>query len=64
MSPLVDHLLWLIELIDVFIALSIYGAMWNGAQDQAQKGWFIVLIWAVALVAALNGLRAGYILMS
>ncbi|WP_415399656.1 hypothetical protein [Synechococcus sp. W4D4] len=64
MSLFVDPLLWLIELIAVFIALSIYGAMWKGAQDQAQKGWFIALIWAVALVAALNGLRAGYILLS
>ncbi len=37
--------------------LTIYGAMWKGAQDQGQRGWVVALIWAVALQLGLQALK-------
>jgi hypothetical protein len=38
--------------------LTIYGAMWKGAEDDGRKGWFVALLWSVGLVIALNALKA------
>lgn len=42
----------------LFVALTVYGAMWSGAQDENENGWLIALLWSVGvvLVATLAGL--------
>jgi hypothetical protein len=44
-----------IQLVAVFIGLTIYGAMWSAAQDRDENGWLIALLWTIALVTAING---------
>jgi uncharacterized membrane protein len=44
-----------IQLVTVFIGLTVYGAMWSAAQDRDENGWLIALLWTIALVTAFNG---------
>lgn len=58
LSLLVGFLRSLLTTFALFIALTIYGAMWSGAQDENGNGWFIALLWSmgIVLVATLTGL--------
>lgn len=46
-----------VEFVAVFIGLTIYGAMWHGAQEANKNGWVVALLWAIAIVALFNGLH-------
>jgi type IV secretory pathway VirB2 component (pilin) len=46
-----------VEFVAVFIALTVYGAMWHGAQEGNKNGWVIALIWTIGIVALLNGVH-------
>lgn len=50
--------LWPLESLLLFVTLTIYGAMWKGAEDQGRRGWVVALLWSVGLVIALNALGA------
>ena len=47
---------WPLEFLLLFVLLTIYGAMWKGAQDQGRQGWFVALLWSLGLVIGLHGL--------
>jgi len=47
---------WPLEFVLLFVLLTIYGAMWQGAQDQGRQGWFVALLWSLGLVIGLHAL--------
>ena len=49
-----EALVWLLQIAGIFMAFSIQGAMWMGAQQERQRGWLIALIWAVGTVLLFN----------
>jgi hypothetical protein len=53
---------WPLQVFALFIALTIYGAMWKGAQDHGHRGWIVALIWAIALEIAAQSLKALHLL--
>ena len=44
-----DPLIWLLQTFGLFIAFTVQGAMWKGAQDHGGRGWAVALTWAVAI---------------
>ena len=58
-SLLTPLLIWPLELLLLFLVLTIYGAMWKGAEDQGRRGWFVALLWSAGLMIGLHGL--GYL---
>lgn len=50
-------LAWSLEGLALFIGLTVYGAMWHGAQLQGKHGWVVALAWMVALLVLINGLH-------
>ena len=50
-------LTWALQIFALFIAFSVQGAMWRGAQDRNNNGWVVALTWAVACTALINGLH-------
>jgi hypothetical protein len=63
LPTLIASAAWLLQCFSLFIVLTIFGAMWKGAQDQGQHGWAVALIWAVALQLALQVLKELRILL-
>ena len=59
-SLLTPLLVWPVEFLLLFVVLTIYGAMWKGAEDQGRQGWFVALLWSAGLMIALHGF--GYLL--
>ena len=57
LSPL---LVWPLQFLLLFVLLTIYGAMWKGAEDQGRQGWFVALLWSAGLMIGLHGF--GYLL--
>jgi hypothetical protein len=53
----------LLQFFALFLGLSVYGAMWKGAQDHGQLGWAVALIWAVALQLGLQATKQLRILL-
>lgn len=49
---------WLLQALVLFVGLSVYGAMWRGAQDHRRNGWFVALLWTVAFLVLLNTIHA------
>jgi hypothetical protein len=49
---------WPLEFVLLFVLLTIYGAMWKGAQDQGRQGWFVALLWSLGLLGGLHALGA------
>jgi hypothetical protein len=47
---------WPLEFVLLFVLPTIYGAMWQGAQDQGRQGWFVALLWSLGLVIGLHAL--------
>ena len=45
---------WPLEFVLLFVLLTIYGAMWKGAQDQGRRGWFVALLWSLGLLGGLH----------
>ena len=52
-----EPLLWLLQALALFIAFTVQGAMWKGAQDHGKRGWFVALIWAVGSTVLLNAMH-------
>lgn len=54
---IIEVLKILVQFLGLFVLLTIYGAMWSGAQDENQNGWVIALIWSISVVVAVNLLK-------
>lgn len=50
-------LLWFLQAFGLFIAFTVQGAMWRGAEDHGKRGWFVALIWAVGTTVLLNAMH-------
>ena len=49
--------LWLLQAFALFIAFTVQGAMWKGAEDHGKRGWFVALIWAVGSTVLFNSMH-------
>ena len=56
LSPVLAVIQWLL----IFVCLTIYGAMWNGAQQNNQKGWVVAALCTTITLVVLKGSRAIY----
>ena len=52
-----EPLLWLLQAFALFIAFTVQGAMWKGAQDHGGRGWAVALNWAVGSTVLLNAIH-------
>ncbi len=52
-----DPILWAVQAFALFIAFTVQGAMWKGAQDHGGRGWVVALIWAVGSEVLLNAMH-------
>ena len=50
-------LLWVLQAFGLFIAFTVQGAMWKGAQDHGGRGWAVALTWAVGTTVLLNAMH-------
>ena len=50
-------LLWVLQAFGLFIAFTVQGAMWKGAQDHGGSGWAVALTWAVGSTVLLNAMH-------
>ena len=50
-------LLWLLQAFGLFIAFTVQGSMWKGAQDHGGGGWVVALAWAVGSDVLLNAMH-------
>ena len=57
MVQLYDPILWTAEGFALFIAFTVQGAMWKGAQDHGARGWAVALTWAVGSTVLLNAIH-------
>jgi hypothetical protein len=64
LSILLASLAWIVQCFSFFIGLTIFGAMWKGAQDHGRRGWVVALIWAIALEITAQSLKALHLLTS
>jgi hypothetical protein len=42
----------------LFVGFTVQGAMWSAAQNENRNGWVIALIWSVATLIVIIGIRA------
>jgi len=49
--------LWALQVFGLFIAFTVQGAMWKGAQDHEKRGWVVALVWAVGTTVMLNAMH-------
>ncbi|MDA0727598.1 MAG: hypothetical protein O2929_08260 [Cyanobacteria bacterium] len=52
-----EPILWAIQCFALFIAFTVQGAMWKGAQDHGARGWVVALTWAVGSTVLLNAIH-------
>jgi hypothetical protein len=52
-----DPLLWVLQAFALFIAFTVQGAMWKGAQDHGGRGWVVALTWSVGSMLLLNAIH-------
>ncbi len=52
-----DPILWVLQGFALFIAFTVQGAMWKGAQDHGGRGWVVALTWAVGAAVLLNAMH-------
>ena len=57
-ATFVSALLWLLLMAALFVGFTVQGAMWSAAQEQNRNGWVIALIWSVATLIVIIGIRA------
>ena len=57
-TTFVSALLWLLLMAALFVGFTVQGAMWSAAQEQNRNGWVIALIWSVATLIVIIGIRA------
>jgi uncharacterized membrane protein YiaA len=53
LSPVLIVVQWML----LFVSLTIYGAMWSGAQQNNQKGWVVAVLCTTVTLVALKGSR-------
>ena len=51
-----DLILWAVQAFGLFIAFTVQGAMWRGAEDHGGRGWAVALAWAVGSTLLLNAI--------
>ncbi|MCP9943165.1 hypothetical protein KBY70_12275 [Cyanobium sp. ATX 6E8] len=56
LSPVLLTVQWLL----LFVLLTIYGAMWNGAQQNNQTGWVVAVLWSTVILVVLKGSHGIY----
>ena len=52
-----EPIVWAIQCFALFIAFTVQGAMWKGAQDHGARGWVVALTWAVGSTVLLNAIH-------
>jgi hypothetical protein len=52
-----DPVLWVLQAFGLFIAFTVQGAMWKGAQDHGGRGWAVALTWAVGTDVLINAMH-------
>ena len=52
-----EPILWVFQAFALFIAFTVQGAMWKGAQDHGGRGWAVALTWAVGSDVLLNAMH-------
>jgi hypothetical protein len=57
MTQLYDLIVWPAEAFALFIAFTVHGAMWRGAEDHGSRGWAVALTWAVGSTLVLNAIH-------
>ena len=57
-TTFVSALLWLLLMAALFVGFTVQGAMWSAAQEQNRNGWVIAVIWSVASLIVIIGIRA------
>ena len=60
MEQILHPVLWALQVFGLFIAFTVQGAMWKGAQDQGSRGWVVALVWAVGPAVTLNAMHVAY----
>ncbi|MDA0727055.1 MAG: hypothetical protein O3C02_01865 [Cyanobacteria bacterium] len=60
MEHILHPVLWALQVFGLFIAFTVQGAMWKGAQDHGDRGWVVALVWAVGSVAILNAMHVAH----
>jgi len=53
-----NPLVWALQAFALFIAFTVQGSMWKGAQDHEGRGWVVALTWAVGADVLLNAIHA------
>ena len=52
-----EPLLWVLQALGLFIAFTVQGAMWKGAQDHGGRGWAVALTWAAGSTVLFNAMH-------
>lgn len=52
-----EPLVWALQALALFIAFTVQGAMWSGAEENGGRGWTVALVWALGFTALLNGIH-------
>jgi hypothetical protein len=63
MPHLLSPLLLATQGLLIFVCLTIYGAMWNGAQQGKRKGWVVAVLWTAVLLIVTKGAHSMYHVM-
>ena len=50
-------ILWAVQAFGLFIAFTVKGAMWRGAEYHGGRGWAVALAWAVGSMLLLNAIH-------
>ncbi|TCD55373.1 hypothetical protein CWE17_11210 [Synechococcus sp. BS56D] len=53
-------LMWLTQLFCLFIAFTVQGVMWKGAQDHGRRGWLVAIIWAMGSTVLINAIHTAH----
>jgi hypothetical protein len=54
MDPLINLVLWVVQILVAYIVLTSFGAMWSGVQKKSGSSSALAWFWSVGVVIALN----------
>ena len=60
MEQILHPVLWALQVFGLFIAFTVQGAMWKGAQNHGGWGWVVALVWAVGSAVTLNAMHVAH----
>ncbi len=60
MEQILHPVLWALQVFGLFIAFTVQGAMWKGAQNHGGRGWVVALVWAVGSAVTLNAMHVAH----